>query len=245
MKGLKYFSSLAIIFSILISWSCTSNSTADNIALTPADSLAVKIQEAIHYDDWVATPWVSWTFGDRRTFLLDKERNFVEVVWDNNTVLLNIANKDGKAMQDEVEVKEDSLKKSMLEQAWSFYCNDEFWLNAPAKLFADGTERSLVQDQDTTKLKVIYNTGGVTPGDIYVWSFDENYLPTAYEMTVSVIPQPGFRSSWEGWQTLASGAKISTEHQMGERILRISNVKSGDSYKDFNRSTDPFQAITK
>ena len=113
------------------------------------------------------------------------------------------------------------------------------------KAFDPGTERSIVKLKDGREgLKVQYNTGGVTPGDSYVWFLDENGQPEAWKMWVSIIPLGGIENSWEGWQTLSTGAKISTTHTfLGKKREFLTGVKAGMNLSDFGLGEDPFLQI--
>ena len=79
---------------------------------------------------------------------------------------------------------------------------------------------------------ITYSTGGVTPGDSYLWNLDEKGLPTSYKMWTKIIPIKGISSSWEDWITLDSGAKLSTTHDMGIMKSKMSNIKGGQTYED-------------
>ena len=162
--------------------------------------------------------------------------------WDDYRGVINVNTQQGIVYENDVTVV-GSAQDSLLQKAWSIFINDAFWLNAPAKLFDEGTQRSIVDREGKTCLKVEYTSGGVTPGDYYVWHYDESYLPTAYEMYVSVIPTPGVLSSWENWITLDSGARIAIHHRRGDNLLEMKEVKSGNSYRDFGRSEDPFAGL--
>lgn len=208
---------------------------------TKADRIALEMLKAINYDAWQKTHWVQWTFADKRHYVWDRKRQFVEIQWDQIKVLYNLNTRTGIVFDNEQRLSQDSIQIQRLESAWSYFCNDEFWLNAPAKLFAEGTTRELIDEAN--KLKVTYHSGGVTPGDAYVWSYDNDFLPTAYEMYVSIIPEKGKKATWESWKTLHTGALISTEHLIGERTLKISNVHSGDNFTDLGYTSDPFEAL--
>ena len=102
--------------------------------------------------------------------------------------------------------------KQKLDKAFSAYINDAFWLNPMSKLFEPGTTRELVDVDGKKALKVSYGSGGVTPGDSYVWMVEPDGKPTAVKMWVSVIPVKGITFAWDGWMTLKSGARVAIDH---------------------------------
>ena len=68
------------------------------------------------------------------------------------------------------------------------------------KAFDPGTSRALLKlPNGNDGLLVHYNSGGVTPGDTYLWHLDENGLPVAWQMWVGIIPVGGMQFSWEDW----------------------------------------------
>ncbi|MFK7926769.1 MAG: hypothetical protein AB8H79_01160, partial [Myxococcota bacterium] len=98
--------------------------------------------------------------------------------------------------------------------AWESFCNDSFWLNPVTKAFDPGTSRSIVTLSDGSEgLMVEYSSGGVSPGDAYVYILGPDKVPTAWKMWVSIIPLGGVDSTFEEWQTLPTGALIATSHQ--------------------------------
>jgi len=148
-----------------------------------------------------------------------------------------LAKKNGQALAgDEAQ---DIIRK-----AWEFWCNDSFWLNAPAKIFDAGVKRSVVELEDGKQgLMATYTSGGITPGDSYLWKLDDNGLPTGYKMWVNIIPIGGVEFSWEKWNTLPTGAQISTFHDGGMLNLDISNLNAGNSIAALGLSSDPFAVL--
>ncbi len=233
---------LLVIAALFFLWLINNEKEPMGEAGPTADLLAEKMMAAVNKPAWDSTRFVQWTFASgNHEYFWDKERNFVKVNWKQNEVLLNTKTITGLAWQKGVLIKNDAGHDLLL-KAWDYFCNDSYWLNPIVKAFDPGTERSVVKLEDGQEgLKVQYKTGGVTPGDSYVWLLDDNSQPTAWKMWVGIIPLGGIESSWEDWQTLSTGAQISTTHAFwGKPVKMISNIKAGMELLDFELSKDPF-----
>jgi len=208
-----------------------------------ADALAERMLDAINYTAWDTTRWVQWTFAERHSFVWDKERHLVQVTWKNNRVLLNPNEISGKTYVNSKEIQDESAKK-LVQKAWEYFANDGFWLNAPAKAFDPGTSRSIVERKDGTQgLLITYSSGGVTPGDAYLWVLDEQGLPQKWKMWVSIIPIGGVEASWTDWTTLSTGAKVATNHKLGPVHLTVTNLKAAQSWEELGLTEDPFATL--
>lgn len=207
-----------------------------------AELMAKNIQTAIDIQAWDTTEAVSWNFADRHSFLWDKKRHWVKVNWEDNEAFIRIDSMDGRVWKKGVEVEDEKKKAKMIKNAHHFWANDSYWLNAPAKLFDKGTERSIVQHEGKDALMVTYTSGGITPGDSYLWIVDENNLPTSYKMWVKIIPIGGVEFSWSDWKTTETGAKIATNHE-GLLDIAIKDLKTG-ALADFG-DKDPFESLIK
>ncbi|MEM1319770.1 MAG: hypothetical protein AAGG75_05900 [Bacteroidota bacterium] len=209
-----------------------------------ADRMAEAMMAAVNKPAWDTTHYVHWTFAGRETFLWDRQRNYIDVKWQNKRVLLDINTLSGIAWQEDQKMEGEAAEQ-LIQKAWAHFCNDSFWLNAVVKADDSGTQRSIVQlDDGREGLKVDYSQGGVTPGDAYVWILDKNKRPVAWKMWVKIIPVGGLEFSWSDWTTLSTGAQIATSHigPMGVNIA-ITDLKAGSSWKDMGLSTDPFSAL--
>ena len=205
-----------------------------------ADELAHKMMASVNKTAWDTTTFVKWTFPGGHHFLWDKKRGMIEVKWDENRVIIRDNGRLVKAWQMENEVEGDTAKK-LTEKAWSFFCNDSFWLNAVVKAFDPGTERAIVTQEDGTEaLLVTYNSGGVTPGDAYLWELGDDNKPYAWRMWVNIIPIGGLAVSWEDWIELSTGALISTRHDWGTFESNMENVAGGNTLSSVGLSEDPF-----
>ncbi len=209
-----------------------------------ADELAEKMFVAINKKGWDNTGAVQWTFAGRSSYIWDKERHWVEYKSKDKRVLLNINEKTGVAYEDEKLVTSPKKTAKLVNKAWKNWVNDSFWLNAPAKAFDPGTERTLVELEDgKTGLMVSYTSGGVTPGDSYLWILDENGLPTAWKMWVKIIPVGGVEFSWEDWTSLTTGAKIATNHK-GMINIPITDLKAAATLQELVPGKDLFEELT-
>ncbi len=211
-----------------------------------ADQLAEKMLEAVNKPAWDTTHWVSWTFAGRNSFVWDRERNLVQVKWgDDNMALLDPSKRNGIVFS-EGEQLDGAEQKKMLQTALNSFFNDSFWFLAPTKIFDPGTERGIVElpEGKGQGLLISYSSGGATPGDTYLWILDENGLPKAYQMWVSILPIGGISASWEDWQTLPTGAKYAASHiLLGSYNAEVTNVKSGKDWTALGLSEDPFELL--
>ncbi|GHB78638.1 hypothetical protein [Persicitalea jodogahamensis] len=209
-----------------------------------ADRLANKMMSAVGAENMDQTNILTWTFNGTHHYLWDKKRNLVEVKWRDNQVLLNLDEwEKGKAYEEGNEVTGNELDKKR-GKAWEIFCNDSFWFIAPTKVFDEGVERSVVKDEDgNDALLVTYTSGGVTPGDSYLWILDDSGLPKAFRLWVSIIPIGGIKATWEEWESLSTGLKVATNHRLGPVKLPITGTKAGGTFAELSIPNDPFAVI--
>ncbi len=187
-----------------------------------ADELAQKMLKSIHNDAYKTTRFIEWSFRGKHFYKWDKTNNIVTVSWDKNKVILNTKHPE----KSEVFVDgKQTFKVDLVDKAILYFNNDSFWLVAPHKLFGDGIERRLVQHNGKDALLVTYNAGGSTPGDSYLWILDDNYMPKAYKMWVSIIPTGGMDATWEDWITTNSGTKLPKNHKLMKGEINMGDVK--------------------
>lgn len=247
MKILKWLLGIIGVLAIigLIAFMIMSESLPKGETGPEAEALAQKVLTAINKDAWDNTGVVQWSFPRGHDYIWDKKRHLTEVKWDNNRALIDLQKVEGKAYTDGKEVTGEAGKK-LVKEAWSYWCNDSFWLNAPAKVFDGGTERSVVTQEDGKKaLMITYKGGGVTPGDSYLWTVDDTGLPTSYKMWVSIIPLGGVSATWADWKTLSTGAKVATNHDLsiGGMKIPITNLKAAANLTEFGLAEDIFKPI--
>ena len=184
-----------------------------------ADALARKMETAVNKDAWDRTGAVRWSFFDEHHYVWDRQRGLVEVRWGQTRVLLRTDDQTGRVWNADGEVT-GADAQSALQTAYRYWINDSFWLNPVVKLFDPGVTRALVEEEDGQQgLLITYTSGGVTPGDAYLWNVDPDGLPIRWRMWVSIIPIGGISVTWEGWKALETGALVATEHEGAGRII--------------------------
>ena len=206
-----------------------------------ADALAREMMAAVDVDAWAATGAVAWDFAGRQQHLWDRQRQLARVRWAEHKVLLDLTSREGRAWTDGAEVTEAD-RDALLDAAWAHWCNDSFWLNPVAKLFDDGVERRRIEVEGGRGLLVTYSSGGVTPGDSYLWIVGDDGLPTAWRMWTQILPIDGLEASWEDWTRLDTGARIALRHRIAIVDLELSNVRAAATL-DALGEADAFAAL--
>lgn len=210
-----------------------------------ADDLARKVQGAVGLEGWKATKVVRFNYAGRHHILWDRGRGYARVNVDDWSVLLRTRDFSGRAYRDGVEVTDASQKQQLLTEAEKWFVNDGYWLFPFEGLFDPGVTRAVVsRPGQPDGLLISYSTGGVTPGDAYLWELDQDGRPVAWKMWVSVLPIGGLRATWEAWERLPTGAQIATEHRLGLRF-RVQELSSGDSVVDVEPGPDPFLSLSE
>ncbi|MDA8019838.1 MAG: hypothetical protein MPN21_20545 [Thermoanaerobaculia bacterium] len=222
-----------------------------------ADALARAMMESVNHEAWLRTGAVEWVFAGQHVHKWDRERGLALVAWEVREegeprlieVFFDLDSRQGIVFQDRVEItsaSQSEQRSEWLRQAWEYWVNDSFWLNPVAKLFDEGTTRGLISpqqgefDEDLRGLLVSYGSGGVTPGDSYLWLVDSNDRPVAWRMWTKILPIQGVETSWEGWQELATGAVVATRHQTPIGALGLSEVRGTARLTELLEGRGPF-----
>jgi hypothetical protein len=207
-----------------------------------ADELAEKMLTALNKSAWDTTRYVAWTFRGINHYIWDREANLVEVDNGDTRVVIHTKSLNYEVLSPDV--SEDRQYK-YFETAWANFCNDSYWLVAPFKVFDPGTTRAIVEDEDgRAQLLVTYESGGVTPGDAYLWQLDESNRPVSFQMWVSIIPIGGVKASWSDWQTLESGALLAGERKISDRFeVPVTGIRGGSQWSAIGLEEDPFTGL--
>jgi hypothetical protein len=195
-----------------------------------ADALARSMEAAVHKGAWDKTGAVRWSFFDQHHYVWDRDRDLVELQWGDSRALFRTGDRTGRVWSRGAEQLGADAEEA-LRAAYAYWINDSFWLNPVVKFFEPGVERSLVKlDDGRNALLVSYTSGGVTPGDAYLWIPGPDGMPASWRMWVQIIPIGGIETTWEGWVELATGAKVSTQHEGWSRLMTfITNVEGAET----------------
>jgi hypothetical protein len=211
---------------------------------TKAEQLADKMLSAVNDSAWNELAVVEWDFAKKHHLVWDKDRHWAKVSWENYDVFIRLDSKTGVAFAKGKKIERDEILNSLLEEAYAIWANDSFWLNPITKIRDSGTERQYVpqKENDLEGLLVSYKSGGVTPGDSYLWLVDKKTgMPEFVKMWVQIIPVGGVKFSWENWHTTTGGAKISQTHK-SIFTVEITELKTWTQLEDYPEM-DEFKAL--
>ncbi len=205
------------------------------------DQWVEKIESSINKDAWDQTNWVSWSFAGRRNYVWDRSTNWVELKFENYKIVFPVDSFELGYVFLKDSLVEGENRLEILEGGYGAFCNDSFWLNAPSKLKDPGVELGIKDTLNQEFLSVSYTSGGVTPGDTYFWETSENGLPSGFYMNTQILTSPWVYASWENYDTISSGAIISTLHLIDNNPLTMEKVYGGDSFESLLLKEDPFK----
>lgn len=213
-----------------------------------ADALAKKVWKAVNNKAWQEMGALRWTFWGQSHHIWDRRRWFDQVTWGKGakkavvTFSLLEPHK-GLATLGGREVTGKQLA-SLLKKAYEIWCNDSYWLNPLEKFFDRGVTRSIVEKHGKKMLFISFSSGGVTPGDAYLYELDPTGLPLRWWMWVSVFPIGGVEAKFENWKTLAGGGKVSTLRTNSLFSLRMEPIQGAKDIKTLVGS-DIFRSLTQ
>ncbi|SMG15506.1 hypothetical protein SAMN05661096_00775 [Marivirga sericea] len=218
MKVLKWILIVVISLAVIgfIGYSIVDEDLPEGETGKEAEQLTEKVLAAVNDSAWKEIAVVQWSLGGQKKLIWDKDRHWAKVSWDKYDVFIKLNSKEGVAFAKNKKVERDELLSKLTSDAYEIWANDSFWLNPITKLKDAGTERRYVvqKDADLEGLLVTYKSGGVTPGDSYLWLIDKKTsMPLSVKMWVQIIPLGGLKFSWENWHTTPGGAKIAQTHE--------------------------------
>jgi hypothetical protein len=208
-----------------------------------AEALAHEMVRAVDGDAWARTGAVRWRIGGR-AHLWDRQRGLARVEWRGYRALIDVNTKKGRVWRDGAEITDPAAKQPLLDKAYAWWINDSFWLNPVVKAFDDGTSRTRGTVAGKRALEVAYASGGLTPGDRYLWILGDDGRPVAWRLWVHIVPVPGVEFSWGGWTRLSTGAWVATRHEaLGRDVVAIHDLAAAATLRELEPN-DPFSPIT-
>jgi hypothetical protein len=175
-----------------------------------AEAYTDSMLNALNAEAYAEIKILRWSFPRGHDFVWNRENGAVNVRWDDYEVNLNTETREGLATRSGEPLWAEE-KEEALTMAWRYFANDSFWLIAPYKIRDPGTTRTFIETNEGPGILVTYSSGGVTPGDTYLWILDDNHLPKKWKLWVQIIPVGGLAFTWEGWQSY-QGAMIASDH---------------------------------
>ncbi|MCR9144665.1 MAG: hypothetical protein NXI24_20675 [bacterium] len=170
-----------------------------------ADALAAKMLEAVNYKAWQnKTAAVGWSFRGDHIHFWDRERGLVEVKWDDYVVRFSKKDLQGRAYRNGKPVGDAGETAELLAKANAYFVNDAFWLNPLFHIESPGVQLELIGENS---LKAVFTSGGVTPGDTYVFHTDGDGLVTEMQLWVSIVPFKGSTATFENYAVSETGVK--------------------------------------
>jgi hypothetical protein len=191
-----------------------------------ADELAIQMLQALNEGAYLNTDYIEWTFKGSHHYKWYKSDQTCEVYWDKLMVLLDLENTTNSKVFVADQEYNGIEKQKYITKAENYFNNDSFWLVAPYKVFDTGVERRVVKTEgNKDALLVTYTSGGSTPGDSYLWHFDNTGKPKSFQMWVGILPINGIEATWDQWITTESGAQLPTTHKLLFLGLELGEVK--------------------
>ncbi|MFK7783394.1 hypothetical protein [Psychroserpens sp.] len=192
-----------------------------------ADILATRMLNTLNHNAYNATDYIEFTFKKRHHYKWNKAENTCEVFWKNIKVNLDLSNSESSKVYINDSEHTAADTQNYIHKAKNYFNNDTFWLVAPYKVFDDGVERRIVKTENNKDaLLVTYTSGGSTPGDSYLWHFDDSDKPKSFQMWVDILPINGLEASWTDWTTTETDAQLPTFHKLLFLGLEIENIKT-------------------
>lgn len=233
MKKLKLI--FSIIITILVLFNC--KSIPDGKEGEQAEDLARKMLEYANKEAWDKTEAVEFTFVGIRHHLWDKKRNFVLYTKDNLKVYFKKDNLEGRVFLDNKEITEDKEKSKKIQEAYSAFINDFYWLQPAFHIYSPGAKRFFV---DKNQLRVTFYEGGVTPGDTYIFYLDDDGQIEIMQMWVQILPVKGIKAMFKDYFETETGVRIAKIRETSLKNIYLSDIKF---YKKFPEKEDPFKTI--
>lgn len=192
-----------------------------------AEELAQKMLKAINYVNYQKIKHLEWTYNDSHHYKWDKEKNQVQVKWDDIEVALNLNNFNKSEVYIGGVKMHTDPKEDLIEKAKSYFENDSFWLVAPFEIMSPNVKRYIVEQEDGSHaLLVTYFDAEEKPGDSYLWLLNEDGFPNSFKMWTQNNPIGGMKASWDDWKVTTANTFLPSKHKLLLQTITLSNLKA-------------------
>ena len=193
-----------------------------------ANKLKKSVMKAMRYKAFKEkTAAVSFGFSGRHEHFWDKSRSLSEVKWGDIVVMFHTRSFRGIAYKNGVKVNNENELASYIKDAHKKFINDTYWLNPAFHFNSPGVIPKYVAKD---KLLITYSSGGVTPGDSYLFTLDKNFRILEMKMWVDVIPIPGLTAKFENYITTSTRFITAQHHYIGPLNVKLENLKAYGEY---------------
>ena len=223
MKKFLTITAIIIVFIAALGWliySSLSMKMPTGESGAKAEEITEKMLSLLNYEGYKKLEEISWTFRGENEYVWNRKARTVLAEFDEAIVRLNFTDSNHEI------IKSNNLPDDeLISAAIANFYNDSFWLVAPFKVRDKGVTRKYVETEDGPGLLVTYHSGGVTPGDSYLWVLDENYRPKYWRFWTEIVPVQGMKFKWKGW-TQEKGVWFSTKHPAQVPVsVKITDLK--------------------
>ncbi|AQG80171.1 hypothetical protein [Spirosoma montaniterrae] len=229
----------------------TTNPPAPGFDLAGSDAKAVQIADDVMAamggrKAWDETHLIAWNFFGFRKLVWDKWSGNVRVdnLRDDQTVLLNINNNQGRVFRNGQELTEPDSVAKYVRQGKNAWINDSYWLVMPFKLKDSGVTLKYLGEEATKDsrpadvLQLTFKNVGTTPDNKYkVWVDKQSHLVTQWaHYPKATDEQPRFTLPWADYQR---HGQILLSGERGDRDLTDIMVFTGlpgEVFSSFTRT---------
>lgn len=208
-----------VLPSLMFAAFCASNCSArpKGVEGPDAEKLTDRMIAGAQMDLWNSkTAAVSFDFRGKYQIFWDKKRNLAEVISSGTRVQYNTLTGKSACFENDHIVFGDKCAL-LMKDAVKKFVNGTYWLSPAFHARSPGARRMLVDD---TRLLIDYPSGGVTPGDAFMFSLDNEGKIANMQTWASTIPIKGSNIPFSGYITTATGVKVATKH----KVLKFVNV---------------------
>ena len=192
-----------------------SNPAAEGFNAAASDEKAVAIADSVMNamggrKQWDDTNVIRWNFFGRRTHTWDKNRakDRIEIPEDSLIIQLDLNTKEGTVTKNGEEITQPDSVQKYLQQGYSMWVNDSYWLVMPYKLKDSGVTLNYLgtdttqTGQSSHKLQLTFEETGLTPENMYhVYVDTADYLVRQWAYFPDAdANEPQFVLPWNDYQ---------------------------------------------